>query len=386
VKVIVAGAGIAGLCAAIGLRRAGIDVTVLEKRQDPRELAFGGGMTLWNNATRALQELGLGELVEPIGAPVEVAEWYTTRNGGALIARWPVGDVGRELGAPVLCVRRRNLQSVLTDAYGAESVRLGVACTGFAEERGGVVARLSDGTEERGDVVVGADGLSSAVRAQLVGLPKPRYAGYGVWFGTTEETTGERVWREIDGPGRRFVFFPVDGGRIYWACIANAAEEDVLQAGGAELPGEKEKLLAQYAGWPEPVEPIIRGTEDREIFRRPIVDRRPLRRWGRGRVTLTGDAAHPITINLGQGACLAIEDALALTKALTAGGEVVAALRSYEARRIARTASFVRRARAIGAMGRWKRPAACRARDAVAARVLPRVVFRQHVKDMAVEL
>ena len=385
-KVVVAGAGIAGLCAAIGLRRAGAEVTVLEKRDDARSLAFGGGMTLWNNATRALQELQLGEAVEPIGAAIESAEWYTTRNGGARIATWPVGDVGRELGAPVLCVRRLNLQRVLADAFGPESVRLGVACTGFADEGDHVAARLSDGTEERGDVLVGADGLSSAVRAQLFGLPAPRYAGYGVWFGTSAQTTDERIWREIDGAGRRFVFFPVDGGRIYWACIANAAQDDVLQAGGDELPGEKDRLLAAYAGWPAPAEELVRGTEDREIFRRPIVDRRPLRHWGRGRVTLIGDAAHPITINLGQGACQAIEDALALTKALTSGAAVAEALRHFESRRVGRSASFVRRAHAIGAIGRWKSPAACYVRDAVAARVLPGVTFKLHRKDMAVEL
>jgi 2-polyprenyl-6-methoxyphenol hydroxylase-like FAD-dependent oxidoreductase len=194
--------------------------------------------------------------------------------------------------------------------------------------------------------------------------------------------TEERTWREIDGPGARFIYFPVDGGRIYWSCIANADEADVLQAAGADLPGEKEKVLSRYRGWPEPVEELIRGTDVSEVFRRPIVDRNPLKRWGSGRVTLLGDAAHPLTINLGQGACQAIEDALVLTRCVTWNPDPQAALRAYEEKRVQRVNSFTRRARAIGSVSRWKHPLACRLRDMLAARLLSGLALKQHRNDM----
>ncbi len=383
-RVIIVGSGIGGLCAAIGLRRAGVDVIVCEKRRDSRELAFGGGMTLWNNAMRALAQLGLDEAVGAIGTAIERAEWRTARDG-QLLATWPVAEVTRDVGSPTVCVRRLKLQRVLADAYGDEHLRLGVGCTGFREDPTGVTAQLTDGSSERGDVLIGADGLSSQVRGQLHGLPKPRYAGYGVWFATATEVSDEPVWREIDGPGARFVYFPVDGSRVYWACIANAEESDVAQAAGPDMPGEKDKLLSRLRGWPEPVERLIGNSEESDLFRRPIVDRNPLWRWGSGRVTLLGDAAHPLTINLGQGACQAIEDALILTKQLTTSGDPAGRLRSYERRRVRRVASYTLRARMIGSVYRWRHPLACQARDVFVKRLLPGPVFSQHRKDMRYE-
>jgi 2-polyprenyl-6-methoxyphenol hydroxylase-like FAD-dependent oxidoreductase len=383
-RVIIVGSGIGGLCAAIGLRAAGMDVTVYEKRADPRELAFGGGMTLWNNAMRALERLGLAEAVAATGTAIEQAEWRTAR-GGRLLATWPVAELSRDVGAPTVCVTRLKLQRVLADAYGDDRLRLGVGCVGFREDPSGVTALLTDGSEERADVLIGADGLSSSIRGQLHGLPRPRYSGYGVWFAIADQTTDDAVWREIDGPGARFVYFPVDGGRIYWACIANAEESEVAQAAGAETPGEQNKLLGRFRGWPEPVEQLIASSDERDLFRRPIVDRNPLRRWGSGRVTLLGDAAHPLTINLGQGACQAIEDALILTEALAGDGAPAERLRTYEHRRIRRVTSYTLRARMIGAVYRWRSPLVCRARDVLVERLLPGPVFKQHWKDMRYE-
>jgi 2-polyprenyl-6-methoxyphenol hydroxylase-like FAD-dependent oxidoreductase len=294
-----------------------------------------------------------------------------------------VAEVTREVGAPTVCVTRLKLQRVLADAYGDDRLRLGVGCLGFREDPSGVTALLTDGSEERAEVLIGADGLSSSIRGQLHGLPKPRYSGYGVWFAISDQTSDDDVWREIDGPGARFVYFPVDGGRIYWACIANAEESEVGQAAGADIPGEKHKLLSRFCGWPEPVEQLIGSSKERDLFRRPIVDRNPLRRWGSGRVTLLGDAAHPLTINLGQGACQAIEDALILTDALAADGETAKTLRAYERRRIGRVTSYTLRARMIGSVYRWRNPVACRARDMLVERLLPGPVFKQHRKDMA---
>jgi 2-polyprenyl-6-methoxyphenol hydroxylase-like FAD-dependent oxidoreductase len=134
------------------------------------------------------------------------------------------------------------------------------------------------------------------------------------------------------------------------------------------------------------VEPLLAATDETTIFRRDIVDRDPVKSWGEGRMTLLGDAAHPITPNLGQGAAQAIEDAVVLAECLAHDEDPQAALRGYEDRRERRTASFALRARRIGDMGRWENPVACWVRHQIMRLVFPTVAWRQHEKDMTYEL
>jgi 2-polyprenyl-6-methoxyphenol hydroxylase-like FAD-dependent oxidoreductase len=142
-------------------------------------------------------------------------------------------------------------------------------------------------------------------------------------------------------------------------------------------------LLDRYAGWEHPTEERIQATDMSAIYRREIVDRDPIKKWGSGRVTLLGDAAHAMTPNLGQGACQAIEDGVVLTRCLAANSDPVAALRAYEARRIPRTAPIVRRSRMIGELGQWTNPIACRVRTQIQRVVLPTVGFREFKQTMA---
>lgn len=380
-KVIVIGGGIGGLSAAIALRAAGAEVSVFERRDDARKINAGAGMVLWHNAMRALQRIDVASRLTARGSPLERAEWQSA-NGG-MLASWPVDETARALQAPALGVRRANLHQVLGASLPDSVVHLDMECTGFVEDGAGVTARFADGHEERGDVLVGADGINSAVRAQLLGRERPRYAGYALWFGIVEPgrlRAPAPTFREVAGPGARVFFFPVGEGWHYWSAVRNAPE-------GGEDPehGVKDVLLASHRGWPDPVEELLAATDEVTIYRRDIVDRSPVKHWGTGRVTLLGDAAHPITPNLGQGAAQAIESAVALTDSLGAGHDVGAALRAYEARRMSRTAALTRRAWLIGAMGRWENPLACRMREQVMKAVFPTVAWRQHQKDMAHE-
>lgn len=368
-RALIVGAGIGGLTAAIALRRAGFDVVVFERRADPRMIEFGGGMVLWTNATRALSKLDLLERVKHEGVPLERFEWRTPKD--SRIASWPVGDMGREYGAPTVGIRRMRLQSVLVDAAGEETLRLGAEVTRFEQDDEGVTVLLSDGTEERGDVLIGADGINSTVRSQhLGGWTKPQYAGYNLWFGIAAVPTAAQdpVFRETGGAGRRFIHFPVADGEVYWSAIANAPEGR-FEAGQGEQR-DKDLLLSGYDGWAEPTARLIAGTDPDSIYRREIADRDPIDSWGEGRYTLLGDAAHAMTINLGQGACQAIEDGVVLAGKLGRATDVVSALRAYEQERMKRTAWFVRRSRQIGDMGRWTNPLACLVRNQ-----LQRVVF-----------
>src|SRR5205085_8519648 len=157
------------------------------------------------------------------------------------------------------------------------------------------------------------------------------------------------------------------------------------EGGKDPASGPKAVLLEAYKGWPEPVERLLAATDEETIFRRDIVDRKPVSSWGEGRVTLLGDAAHPVTPNLGQGAAQAIESAVVVVDCLARAGDIPEALRAYESKRMARTASFTNRAYQIGAMGRWENPVACWVRHQIVRLVFPTVAWRQHQKDMAYE-
>ena len=151
---------------------------------------------------------------------------------------------------------------------------------------------------------------------------------------------------------------PVQGGRVYWFCTSNAPE------GQRDSPeGPQARLLSLFKGWHEPIEALLRASDDSSILRNDIHDREPLIAWGRGRVTLLGDAAHPMTPNLGQGACQAIEDGLELAACLSGEPIAEAALKNYELRRIARTSQIVSASRRMGAMGQIESPPLCWLRD-----------------------
>jgi 2-polyprenyl-6-methoxyphenol hydroxylase-like FAD-dependent oxidoreductase len=253
---------------------------------------------------------------------------------------------------------------------------------GIGEERGHVVARLADGTQARADVLVGADGLHSAVRGCMRQEAAPRYAGYTVWQSIIDFPS-ERVpigtFRVLYGPGSRFAYYHVGGGRLYWFGLANAParERDPDR-------GPKDRLLTLFDGWADPVRAIVEATDSVSIQRQDIRDRRPIRHWGRGPVTLLGDAAHPMTFNVGQGACQAIEDAAVLARCLMSEtGDAVAALRDYERLREPRTAAITKRAWRLGAVASWENRIGCAVRDRAMRPILSTVGLRGHEQDMA---
>jgi 2-polyprenyl-6-methoxyphenol hydroxylase-like FAD-dependent oxidoreductase len=382
IRAIIVGAGIGGLSAAIALRRAGIEAVVFERAADQRAIQVGGGFTQWPNAMRALAELGLAGPVGAAGAPFERAEFRTER--GTVLAIWPVGDLARKHGGTAAFIERGALHRVLVSALDDEALHVGAECTGFTQDRAGVTVRFADGREERGDLLIGAGGLTSAIRAQLLGPAAPNYAGYLSWLAITpfaHEAAPPGVFRVHYGRGARFVFHPVGDGRLYWQAILNAP------AGAPEPPeGKKAALLARYRGWAAPVEELIAATPEGAIRRMETYGRPPVKRWGVGRVTLLGDEAHPITFNIGQGAAQATEDAVVLAKYLAAGDDVPAALRAYEARRMGRTAAIQRQAWGLGTLGQLENPLACRLRNGFVRVGFNTVGLRAQERDMTFEL
>jgi 2-polyprenyl-6-methoxyphenol hydroxylase-like FAD-dependent oxidoreductase len=234
------------------------------------------------------------------------------------------------------------------------------------------------GGEERADILVGADGLRSKIRAALFGPEKPRYAGYTAWRAVVEPREELLPWGsgfESWGRGLRFGCAHIGRGRIYW--FANAPEGAKDGPPGSPT-APKATLLRHFGCWRPPIGELIEATDDGTILRTDIYDREPLgERWGQGRVTLLGDATHPMTPNLGQGACQAVEDAVVLARCLQEGDATAEALRRYERSRYDRVAMVVRRSRRVGRVGQLENPLLCRLRDRLLATIPPKVQLRQ---------
>ncbi len=381
-KALIIGAGVGGLTAATALRGAGIDALVLEQAHDLRELGTGLGIGVWRNAMLGLQSLGLAEEVAAIGIPVEREEFWSSR--GEVLADWSIGDLERKLGklpAPSIGALRADLYPVLAAALDRGAFRLDASCVGVEQDGSGVTARLADGREERGDILIGADGAQSTIRGLVSGDVDARYAGYAAWQGVVtfeHEDVPVGGLRHVWGWGRRFSFFPVAPGRLYWFTYANDLAGNTPPDGGW-----KAWLRERFRGWPRPTEEIVAATDAEVIRRIEVMDRALPPRWGVGRVTLLGDAAHPMQPNLGQGACQAIEDAVVLGQCLTNSHDPVAALRQYEAQRRRRTVRYYRLARRIGKLGKWENALACSLRDRVLKLSLQRIVLNRQVEDLA---
>lgn len=362
--VLVAGSGIGGLTAALALRRAGVPFRLYERAADLR--AIGAGITIQPNAALALRHVGLDRAVMDAGRVSRRGRLL--RADGRVISDPDLATVYRDVGAEAIGIHRGTLQQVLLDALGDAGPACGHEVVGYEERDDGVTVSFRDGHVDRGAVLVGADGLRSAVRARLLGDGDPTYAGYTSWRGVAEIDLGDVGSSETWGAGRRFGIVPIDGGRTYWFATLDAPP-------GGE--GGAEALPALFAGWHAPIEELLRLTPREAVLRTDISDRPPSRTWGRGRVTLLGDAAHPMTPNLGQGACQAIEDAVVLAGCLAGSGDPRAALRRYESERMPRANRVVVMARRLGRLGQWSNPWARAVRDLALSSLPRRTTERQ---------
>lgn len=339
--ILIAGGGIGGLTLAALLRRRGRDVVVLERAS--RLEAVGAGIILQPNAVKALRIGGLEDAVTPRGAAMRQMEIRDHR--GRVLSAIDSAAFGEQFGAGLFGFHRATLQAALLALVDPRSVRLNAGVRAFDAGPDGVTVELESGEWLEGEALVGADGLRSAVRRQRLDDGEPRYSGYTSWRGVCPRGSlwPEGHMSESWGRGARFGLVAIDGDRVYWFATANVA------AGGRET--SKRDLLARFGDWHEPIGAVVEATPDASILRTDIADREPVEDWGEGRVTLLGDAAHPMTPNLGQGGCQAIEDAVVLDLCLTAHPIVMAALRDYEDRRKARTARVVTEARRFGDIG-----------------------------------
>ncbi|MDT0346878.1 FAD-dependent oxidoreductase [Streptomyces litchfieldiae] len=352
ITAVVAGGGIGGLASAAALARAGLAVTVVERAE--RLADVGSGLALYPNGVAAADAIGagLGRRIRATGHVVRPDEKRLLLDAaGKVLSEDPIGDVGQRFGAPPVFILRTALQTALAEEAVAAgtTVRLGTSVTGYDADPKGVTVRLSDGGTLTADVLVAADGIKSVIREALLNDGPPQYRGYSSVRGRTRGS--EMYPRPFVANGRGLQLFvaPVGDDTMYWTAKITAPPGMWPAKGPA---GARRALLEALAGWHPPVVRLIEGAEN-DVLVTDIHDRDPVTRWTDGRAVLLGDAAHPMVPALGQGANMALEDAVVLAEALgsaasPAAADVAAALAAYEGRRVARAAKVVLHSRRQG--------------------------------------
>jgi salicylate hydroxylase len=364
-RILIVGAGIGGLTAALALLRDGHDVQVYE--QAPRLAELGAGVQISANGSRVLFALRLEDALrkvwsEPAGK--EIRLWNTGET-------WKLFDLGAEsvarYGAPYFMIHRADLHGVLIDAVRAikaDAIRLDARCTGFVDDGKRVALHLANGERVTGDALVGADGVHSRIRNALVGDDKPVFTGCMAWRGLVPVERLPRHMRDNVGvnwvgPGGHVINYLLRRGEIF--NFVGIVERDWRVESWTER-GTNAECAADFAGWHADIRAIIRNIA--EPYKWALLGREPLAHFSRGRVTLLGDAAHPTLPMLAQGANMAIEDGLVLARCLAADDNVEIALARYDAARVERTGKLVRGANEMAK--RFHNPALADARGAKA--------------------
>jgi len=339
------GAGIGGLTAAVALRQAGFHVDVYE--QAPELTEVGGGINMGPNAARILYRLGLGEALDR--EAVRPASTHQRRwQDGRTLQRAPLNPLCEELfGAPHLTVHRADLLSIIASGFPPERIHLGHRLAGFADKGDRVEAWFENGARATTDVLVGADGIHSTVRAALFGDEPPRFAGCVAYRGLVPVERiadlalelGSQSWV---GPGGHLVHYFVSRGRLL--NFVGWTEHDTWNREDWTDRATIARALAAFDGWHPQVRRIIAAADTCFVW--ALFDREPLPRWSAGRATLLGDACHPMYPFMGQGAAQAIEDGAALAACLAGADDPIEALHRYERLRLPRVSRLQEMSRA----------------------------------------
>jgi 2-polyprenyl-6-methoxyphenol hydroxylase-like FAD-dependent oxidoreductase len=332
---LICGTGVGGLSAGLALKRAGFDVVVFERHPELR--TAGVGLNVWPNGVRVLYDLGLADEFNRTANLLESYKTYS--SDGELVGDEDLVAYRERYGAPVTGVYRRDLNAMLARALGDEHLRFGHELTGVEQTGDEVICTFANGERATGDFLVAADGVYSVVRTQLFGEKEFRPDEHVRWRGVFDvQDAGVDPHAEVDviGPDGHLGWLPIGRGLAYWYAAGHGLVE-------------KAQALEYFGSWTAtPVPAVLAATQDETVIRNELMDLAvPLDRWTQGRVTLLGDAAHPMLPGVAQGANQALQDTAALVAELTSGADVERALSAYESARIGTATRVVEISRSL---------------------------------------
>ena len=343
-KIGILGAGIGGLTDAIALHRAGHDVVVYE--QSKQFLRVGADINLTPNAVRALDGLGIAAAVRRTAAR-PTHRISRTWDSGVETSRLEMGDSAeKKYGAPQLTIHRADLLAALAEVFPAERVRFAKRAEAINEDAAGITLNFTDGSSDRVDVLIGGDGIHSAVRSAMFGKESPRFTGVVAFRAVipaerVAQVPNLQAFTKWWGPNpeSQIVTFPLNCGKDIFIFATTA--QDSWQLESWTTPGSVQELRDSYAGFHPDATALLDACN--EVLKTALYERDPLPHWSKGHMTLLGDASHPMMPFMAQGAGMAIEDAVVLARCLehvSSAAAITEALQTYEAMRLERTSQI----------------------------------------------
>jgi len=373
-KFTVLGAGIGGLSVAIAMQHKGFEVAVYENASQIKPLGAGLGMAA--NAIKAFYEIGIGDKIVQAGKILKSLAVKTST--GRILSNADSEKISQKLGvADNFSIHRADLHDVLLRELLPGTLYLNKRCVDVHQDHEGVTISFQDGTSVHTDYVIACDGIHSVVRKKLLPEATLRYAGYTCWraviehvpvgfdFNTTTETWGRKG---------RFGIAPLSKNRVYWFACINAPQNDPYKKAF-----QVKELLNYFGKFHEPIPQLLKLTRDDQLIQGDIVDIEPLTKFAFGKIVLMGDAAHATTPNMGQGACMAVEDAAVLANTLVAESDTEEAFKIFERKRIGRTTRIVNISWTIGKMAQEQNPFLAGVRN-VAIRMMPARIAEKQIK------
>lgn len=336
IRIIIVGAGIGGLSAGLALQRRGFKVAIFERAAEIKDI--GAGVIITANARKALHDLGVDEGLKNVSSCVPTM--YTSNYAtGEIVREISNQDILESYGKKTLQVHRADLHRLLMEAVQAndpDALRAGHAFSALEQDGDGVRVQFANGGSVRGDVLIGADGNASMIRSQLFGGEAPSFNGQVAFRALVPSTlVSDRVKQTpqcmYPGPRRYMLTYPLRGGSIY--NLIGVGQSDSWAEEGWAIPAQNAEFAVAYCDFAPHLVELIHQIPNGHLFKWGLRDREPLENWISGNVAMLGDAAHPMTPFLGQGACLAIEDGLLLGRAFAAADTKAEALSRYEAAR-----------------------------------------------------
>nr|WP_302180056.1 FAD-dependent monooxygenase [Chryseosolibacter indicus] len=362
---------------AIALQKKGFNVLVYEQATAIKPL--GAGLVLAANAIKAFAEIGIDTSILEAGKILKALRIKNT--DGSVLAETDSEKLANKFGlVNNFAIHRADLHQILIHYLQPGTLRLNKGCVGFQQQPNGVTLEFHDGSTAFADYVIACDGIHSVIRKKLLPESETRYAGYTCWRAVIDnipDTVDMTETTETWGRGCRFGIAPLRNNKLYWFACINAKKNDPLMR-AMHIPD----LLTFFSNFHSPVTDIIKHTQSSQLIWNDIIDIKPIKRFAFGNIVLLGDAAHATTPNMGQGACMAIEDAATLANYIEAAPSAEEAFTLFEKKRIKRTTDIVNKSWYIGKIAQLDHPLLVSIRNKILKLTPPKVAEKQ-VQELA---